>query len=465
MIKYGLILLFLIPLNLSFWSYQVYLFLFTFLFIFSNFNFFFWCNLSYFFGIDLLSYGLIILSCWICSLIILAREKVYKLNNFVNLFILIISLLIVVLFFTFSSINLFIFYLFFEISLIPTLILIMGWGYQPERLEAGVYILFYTMLMSLPILILLFYMYVWGGSLVYFLLIDLDYLYFYFILNIVFFVKIPIFFLHLWLPKAHVEAPVSGSIILAGVMLKLGGYGLLRLIYILKKFLNLNLFIIVLRVYGGLIISLVCIRQRDIKSLIAYSSVAHMGIALAGVLTLKSWGLLGSFSIIVAHGLRSSGLFRLANLSYERSLRRRIYINKGIIRIMPKFSLWWFLLLSSRIAAPLSLNFFREIILIYRISIFRNLLIFYLFILIFFRAVYSLYLFSYLQHGKYTSNTFNFRILFYREYLLLFLHWVPLNLLFMKLVFIQWVYLNSLNKILICGVKDIMYILNNFIFN
>nr|UPE50059.1 NADH dehydrogenase subunit 4 [Phyllotreta striolata] len=439
MMKYGLMLLFLIPLNLSFWSYQVFLFLFTFLFILLNFNFFFWCNLSYFLGIDLLSYSLIILSCWICSLMILASEKVYKLNNFVNLFILMISLLMVVLFFTFSSMNLFMFYLFFEISLIPTLILIMGWGYQPERLEAGVYMLFYTMLMSLPMLILLFYMYVWGGSLVYFLLMDLDYLYFYFMLNMVFFVKIPMFFLHLWLPKAHVEAPVSGSMILAGVMLKLGGYGLLRLIYILKKFLNLNLFMIVLSVYGGLMISLVCIRQSDMKSLIAYSSVAHMGMALAGVLTLKSWGLLGSFSMMVAHGLSSSGLFSLANLSYERSLSRSIYMNKGMMSIMPKFSLWWFLLLSSSMAAPLSLNFFSEIMLIYSISMFSNLLMFYLFMLIFFSAVYSLYLFSYLQHGKYTSNIFNFSMLFYREYLLLFLHWVPLNLLFLKLVFIQWV--------------------------
>nr|YP_009728641.1 NADH dehydrogenase subunit 4 [Phyllotreta striolata]QHR79689.1 NADH dehydrogenase subunit 4 [Phyllotreta striolata] len=437
--KYGLMLLFLIPLNLSFWSYQVFLFLFTFLFILLNFNFFFWCNLSYFLGIDLLSYSLIILSCWICSLMILASEKVYKLNNFVNLFILMISLLMVVLFFTFSSMNLFMFYLFFEISLIPTLILIMGWGYQPERLEAGVYMLFYTMLMSLPMLILLFYMYVWGGSLVYFLLMDLDYLYFYFMLNMVFFVKIPMFFLHLWLPKAHVEAPVSGSMILAGVMLKLGGYGLLRLIYILKKFLNLNLFMIVLSVYGGLMISLVCIRQSDMKSLIAYSSVAHMGMALAGVLTLKSWGLLGSFSMMVAHGLSSSGLFSLANLSYERSLSRSIYMNKGMMSIMPKFSLWWFLLLSSSMAAPLSLNFFSEIMLIYSISMFSNLLMFYLFMLIFFSAVYSLYLFSYLQHGKYPSNIFNFSMLFYREYLLLFLHWVPLNLLFLKLVFIQWV--------------------------
>nr|APX40273.1 NADH dehydrogenase subunit 4 [Phyllotreta parallela] len=439
MMKYLFMLVFLIPMNMSFWVYQVFLFLFTFIFLFSNLNLFYWCNLSYFLGSDLLSYSLIILSCWICSLMILASEKLYKLNNFVNLFIFMIISLVLVLFLTFSSMNLFMFYLFFEVSLIPTLILIMGWGYQPERLEAGIYMLFYTMLMSLPMLILLLYMYLNSGSLIYVLLMELNSLYFYFMLNMVFFVKIPMFFLHLWLPKAHVEAPVSGSMILAGVMLKLGGYGLLRLIFLLKKFLNLNLFLIVLSIFGGLIISIICIRQSDIKSLIAYSSVAHMGMALAGILTLKSWGLLGALSMMVAHGLSSSGLFSLANLSYERSLSRSIYLNKGLMNIMPKFSLWWFLLLSSSMAAPLSLNFFSEVMLIYSVSSFSSLLMFYLFMMIFFSAVYSLYLFSYLQHGKYSSNFINFSMLFYREYLLLFLHWVPLNLLFLKLIIIQWI--------------------------
>nr|APX40923.1 NADH dehydrogenase subunit 4 [Phyllotreta cruciferae] len=439
MMKYMFMLLFLIPLNFSYWLFQAFLFMFMLIFMISSVNSYFWCNLSYYFGMDLLSYSLIILSCWICSLMILASEKLYKYNNFVGLFIFMIFFLILVLFLTFSSMNLFMFYLFFEVSLIPTLILIMGWGYQPERLEAGIYMLFYTMLMSLPMLILLLYMYMYNGSLIYFLLNELNYFYFYFMMNMIFFVKVPMFFLHLWLPKAHVEAPVSGSMILAGVMLKLGGYGLLRLIYILKKFLNLNLFLIVLSIFGGLLISIVCIRQSDIKSLIAYSSVAHMGMALAGILTLKSWGLLGSLSMMIAHGLSSSGLFSLANLSYERSMSRSIYLNKGMMSMIPKFSMWWFLLLTSSMAAPLSLNFFSEVMLIFSVVGFSKWLMGYLFLMIFFSAVYSLYLFSYLQHGKYSSSIMNFNMLFYREYLLLFLHWVPLNLLFFKLMVIQWI--------------------------
>nr|APX39470.1 NADH dehydrogenase subunit 4 [Phyllotreta variipennis] len=439
MMKYIFMLMFLIPVSFSYWFFQFIIFMFTFFFIFSNYSLHMWCDLSYFLGLDLLSYSLIILSCWICSLMILASEKLFKLKSYTNLFMFMILSLIFVLVLTFASMNLFMFYLFFEISLIPTLILIMGWGYQPERLEAGIYMLFYTMFMSLPMLILLMYLYVINGSLIYFLLMELNYMYLYFMLNMVFFVKIPMFLLHLWLPKAHVEAPVSGSMILAGVMLKLGGYGLLRLICILQKFCMLNLFVIILSIFGGLLISIICIRQSDIKSLIAYSSVAHMGMALAGILTLKSWGLVGSLSMMVAHGLSSSGLFSLANLSYERSLSRSIYLNKGMMNLMPKFSLWWFLLLSSSMAAPLSLNFFSEVMLIYSISSFMNLLMIYLFMLIFFSAVYSLYLFSYLQHGKYSSSMLNFNMLFYREFLLLFLHWMPLNLLFLKLIIIQWV--------------------------
>nr|APX40481.1 NADH dehydrogenase subunit 4 [Chaetocnema pelagica] len=444
MMKFLISLFMLIPLSfyINFWLNLWFMLILMFLFMFSYFSMFMYSEISYFLACDLLSYSLIVLSFWVCSLMIMASGKVNKMKNFNYFFNFIIVILMIALYMTFSSMNLFIFYLFFEISLIPTLILIIGWGYQPERLEAGIYLLFYTMLMSLPMFIMIMYLYKINGSL-FFLLLNkpLNYGYMYIMINMVFFVKMPMFFLHLWLPKAHVEAPVSGSMILAGIMLKLGGYGLLRLMMIFKLFVNsLNNFVIIISLLGGFIVSLICIRQSDIKSLIAYSSVSHMGLVLAGIMTMNYWGIWGGLVMMLAHGLCSSGLFCLSNLVYERSLSRSIYLNKGLLNIMPNLSLWWFLMLSSNMAAPFSLNLLGEIMLINSLVSFLYMNMLFLSLLSFFSAVYSLFLYSYSQHGIYFSGLFSFMQGYHREYLLLFLHWVPLNVLFLKMeLLVQWI--------------------------
>nr|AOY40002.1 NADH dehydrogenase subunit 4 [Hypothenemus sp. BMNH 1040235] len=421
-----------------FWEFLFFLFVLFFLFFIK-----YPLSISYlscFMGVDMLSFSLCCLSIWVSSLMVLASGMLKKSSFFSEFFIWVLLGLLISLFLTFSSLNLFIFYLFFEISLIPTFILIIGWGNQPERLLAGVYLLFYTLLASLPMLAGLFYLKGLMNTLDFYFLADKGSFFLYLCINLVFFVKIPMFIVHLWLPKAHVEAPISGSMILAGIMLKLGGYGLLRF---MKMFLSLgtklNFFFILIFMVGAVVISLVCVRQSDLKMLIAYSSVAHMGVAAAGILTLNLWGAWGGLLMMLAHGLSSSGLFCLANISYERTHSRSFFLNKGLMQIMPSLSLWWFLLCSSNMAAPPSLNLMSEIILMVSVFLYSKIFLIVLFFLAFYGAVYSLFLYSFTQHGKFYLGLYSFYLVSVREFLLVFLHWVPLNLLFLKPEFLLWI--------------------------
>nr|QYL70182.1 NADH dehydrogenase subunit 4 [Taxonus zhangi] len=444
-IFYCLFLFFFSMMEECFWFVQNCLFLGGFIFLFLSSNFYEWSQLSGYLGCDLLSFGLIMLTFWIISLMFMSSSVIFNNKNFIKLFMLMILLLMLFLILTFSVTNLLLFYLFFECSMIPVLFLIMGWGLQLDRIQAGLYLLFYTLFASLPFLISIIYIFMKNNTLCFIIFFEsdiyLEYVYIYFSLILAFLVKMPMFLVHLWLPKAHVEAPVSGSMILAGVMLKLGGYGLLRIFSILVNLgKNLNFIWISVSMVGGILVSLVCLFQVDLKSLIAYSSVVHMSVLLGGFLTLMNWGVCGSFLMMISHGLCSSGLFCLVNIIYERMGSRSILVNKGLINFMPSMSLWWFLLCSSNMSAPPSLNLMAEIMLINSMVSWNLILLFMLMFLSFFSASYSLYLYSFTQHGKLNFSLYSFVQGYLREYLLLILHWIPLNFLILNNeLFILWI--------------------------
>nr|YP_010277780.1 NADH dehydrogenase subunit 4 [Cnaphalocrocis patnalis]UHY94321.1 NADH dehydrogenase subunit 4 [Cnaphalocrocis patnalis] len=443
MMKFLFFMIFMIPLcfNLNmYWMVQMMLFMLMFLFMNLMLNIENYSNLSYMYSCDILSYGLILLSIWICILMIMASENLYKKKYYLDFFLFNLIFLLIMLYLTFSVMNLFLFYLFFEGSLIPTLLLIIGWGYQPERIQAGMYLLFYTLFVSLPLLLGIFYIFNdMNYIMIYFLKFSNFELYLlYFSMIMAFLVKMPMYFVHLWLPKAHVEAPVSGSMILAGIMLKLGGYGLIRVMILLQKMGYMyNIIWITISLVGGFYISLKCFCQIDMKSLIAYSSVAHMSMVIGGIMTMNYWGFMGSYILMIGHGLCSSGMFCLANINYERLHSRSLYINKGMMNFMPSMSLWWFLIMSSNMAAPPSLNLMGEISLINSLLSWSWMSMFMLMLISFFSAGYSLYLYSYIQHGKYYSGIYSFYMGLSREYLLLMLHWLPLNILVMKIDYVM----------------------------
>nr|QFK69678.1 NADH dehydrogenase subunit 4 [Parapenaeopsis tenella] len=438
MLKFILSCLLLIPLCNTWWAVQSSLFVLSFilsLYCFHEFDFFLsgWCL-----GLDSLSYILILLSFWVTALVVSSSQKVLALSNYPSVFLLVNMLLLMFLILTFSSLDYLLFYISFESSLIPTLILILGWGYQPERLQAGMYMLFYTLFASLPLLVSLLSLYKMSGSLTLGLV---DFVggssfiscLWYLVTVFAFIVKLPMFLVHLWLPKAHVEAPVAGSMILAGVLLKLGGYGLIRVLPLFSEVnKEMSWLWVSISLVGGVIVSLMCLRQVDIKALIAYSSVAHMGLVLCGLVVFGWWGLNGAVVVMVGHGLCSSGLFCLANMVYERVGSRSLLISKGLMNFMPSMALWWFLLSAGNMAAPPTLNLLGEISLIISVVVWSKLSMLMISLLSFFSAAYTLYMFSLSQHGKYYSALFSCCSGKVREYMILMLHWLPLNILILK---------------------------------
>jgi len=240
------------------------------------------------------------------------------------------------------------FYVFFELRLIPTLIMVFFFGYQPEKLQARIYLLLYTVFSSLPLLL------VFIRNSLFISHINHSYtLWYVFIITFGFRVKTPLYLVHVWLPKAHVEAPLAGSIVLAGVLLKLGCYGF---ILFCPFFGNLILMIYAfLSIVGSIYCSLICLRSYDIKRLIAYRSVVHIGLVTIGVVRGLEIGYKCAILMVIAHGVCSPFLFLLAYYLYSSSHSRVISCNKGSIS-SSMVVFFGFILLAINIGVPPSVN-------------------------------------------------------------------------------------------------------------
>nr|YP_010021594.1 NADH dehydrogenase subunit 4 [Paurocephala sauteri]QOL10535.1 NADH dehydrogenase subunit 4 [Paurocephala sauteri] len=370
-----------------------------------------------------LKFIMIMLTFWLVMLMMMSIDKA---NQKFELFLIILSLLIILQFIFFFE-SMIMFYMFFEMSGIPMMLILFGWGYQPERIEASMYMICYTVVFSLPLLIGIYCMefFFYKKSILYFMMFFMAFL-----------VKFPMVGFHLWLPRAHVEAPSFGSMILAGVMLKLGGYGMIKISYFLIDLIKENSFIIIiLSVGGGVLFSGICFIQSNMKMLIAYSSIVHMSIVISGILTLREMSLIGSIYMMVGHGFCSSGLFYLMGLTYNRTLSQSFFINKGFLSIIPINSLWWFMFCACNLSFPPCLNLFGEIFLLTGILVWNFYIILYLMILSFLSSLYSIYLFSFSQHGK-SQFLYSYKSFSLCENMICFLHWAPLNLIIFDLSFL-----------------------------
>lgn len=379
----------------------------------------FW-NISYIVGLDGLSilFSLLVLFLvYICLL----NYKYVNYRRFWYVLVLMGGLFIFLE--MFWTRDLLVYFFFFELSALPMYLMISIWGSRERKVYAGNLLVIYTMVGSLFLLLTLFFLYIYVGTLnfstFYYYFFDQDICKLIFLLFFFSFaIKIPVVPLHLWLPEAHVEAITPGSVLLAGVVLKLSVYVYLRGLF----FFDSNyIFIILISFLTYYIPSLLAIVQNDVKKIIAYASISHMGFSLFGLFSKTLIGIQGAVFMLFGHAIVASALFLSVGIVYERYKTRNIFYYGGLSLIMPLWAFFFFLFILGNVGFPGTVNFSAELMIFYGGFFYSKVFMFLAFLGMVLPLVYSLFLYVRLVYGGLNINFITyFSDLTRREFMYIF---------------------------------------------